>query len=281
MYNALLGSIDLDAKNFYYQNPLDSHGPRYPWHACPCCVGNIPRTLLMIPTWTYVKGADGLYVNLFIGSTINVEKVAGTNVQMIQKTEYPWSGKVSITVNPETPKRFKVYVRMPNRATSELYTPAPEVKEFESASVAASASSQTFAVEKGYAVFDREWKAGDRIELVLPMEVQRIKASDKIAATKGQVALRYGPLIYCVEAADQELGKVLSPQAPLTTEWKGDLLGGVTVIKGAWADGSPLTAIPYYARDNRISERQDTEGESSSRGRSRRGINSSVWMKDQ
>jgi DUF1680 family protein len=281
MYNALLGSVDLEARNFYYQNPLDSRGPRYPWHACPCCVGNIPRTLLMIPTWTYVKGDDGLYVNLFIGGTINVEKVAGTDVQMVQKTDYPWSGKVSITVNPETPKRFKIYVRMPNRTTSELYTSTPEVKGLQSITMAASSTPQSFTADRGYTVFDREWKAGDRIELVLPMEIQRIKASEKIAATKGQVALRYGPLIYCVEAADQELGKTLSPDASLTTEWKGDLLGGVTVIKGTWADGSPLTAIPYYARDNRIPERQDTEGEGGSRSRGRRGINSSVWIKDQ
>ena len=74
---------------------------RYPWHACPCCVGNIPRTLLMIPTWTYAKGNDGIYVNLFIGSTINVENIAGTDIEMVQKTDYPWSGKVAITVNPK------------------------------------------------------------------------------------------------------------------------------------------------------------------------------------
>ncbi|HEX5397957.1 MAG TPA: beta-L-arabinofuranosidase domain-containing protein, partial [Verrucomicrobiae bacterium] len=67
MYNALLGSTDLDGKNFYYDNPLTSNRARYPWHNCPCCVGNIPRTLLMVPTWAYVKSDDGIYANLFIG----------------------------------------------------------------------------------------------------------------------------------------------------------------------------------------------------------------------
>jgi len=280
MYNALLGSVDLEAKNFYYQNPLDSRGPRYPWHGCPCCVGNIPRTLLMLPTWTYVKSDDGLYVNLFVGSTINVEKVAGTDVQMVQKTDYPWSGDVSITVNPAKSKKFSIRIRVPDRSVSELYTPAPECDGITSLSV--NGKKVKPKMEKGYAVITRTWKAGDKIDLVLPMSIQRIKASEKIAATKGQVALRYGPLIYCVEAADQELGKVLSPQAPLTTEWKGDLLGGVTVIKGTWADGSPLTAVPYYVRDNRITEtRSNTGGEGAPRGRVRRGINSSVWLKDQ
>ncbi len=101
MYNALLGSIDLEGRNFYYDNPLSSSWPRYPWHVCPCCVGNIPRTLLMVPTWTYVKSEDGIYVNLFIGSTIKVENVAGMDVEMVQKTNYPWDGKVLIKVNPE------------------------------------------------------------------------------------------------------------------------------------------------------------------------------------
>src|SRR5450756_1222507 len=81
MYNALLGSIDNEGKNFYYTNPLSCSKPRDAWHVCPCCVGNIPRTLLMIPTWTYVKSDDGLYVNMYVGSTINVEKVAGTDIQ--------------------------------------------------------------------------------------------------------------------------------------------------------------------------------------------------------
>jgi len=276
LYNALLGSIDLEGRNFYYDNPLDSRGPRYPWHVCPCCVGNIPRTLLMIPTWTYVKGKDGLYVNLFIGSTINVEKVAGTNVQMVQETDYPWSGKVSITVNPETAKRFSVYVRVPNRTTSELYTPTPQVNGLESIAVNGAPIQPT--IEKGYAVITRDWKAGDKINLVLPMKVQRIKASDKIAATAGKVALRYGPLLYSAEAADQSVDKVLAPESALTTEWKSDLLGGVMVVKGTWADGSALTAVPNYARDNRLSQ-----GGSASMPQSRRGpraVSSIVWLKD-
>ncbi len=56
-YNALLGSLDLEGRNFYYDNPLDSNVPRYPWHTCPCCVGNIARTLLMLPTWMYAQGS--------------------------------------------------------------------------------------------------------------------------------------------------------------------------------------------------------------------------------
>jgi DUF1680 family protein len=226
----------------------------------------------MLPTWTYAASADGVYVNLFIGSTITVEEVAGTDVQMIQKTDYPWSGDVSLTVNPEIEKRFSVRIRVPNRSVSELYAGTPQSDGITSISV--NGSAITPPVDKGYAVISRRWRAGDKIDLKLPMKIQRIKAGDKIEATKGQVALRYGPLIYSAERVDQDLDNILSPESALTAEWKGDLLGGVMVIKGTWADGSVLTAIPNYARGNRDASDQSDR-------RDRGTISSSVWLKDQ
>ncbi|MEJ2701312.1 MAG: glycoside hydrolase family 127 protein [Sedimentisphaerales bacterium] len=274
LYNALLGSIDLQGKNFYYDNPLDERRPRYDWHVCPCCVGNIPRVLLRLPTWMYAKSDDGIYVNLFIGSTVAIENVAGTNVTMAQATNYPWSGEVSITVNPEQSKRFSIRVRIPNREVSELYTATPNADGITSISVNGSAVQPP--IEKGYAVITRIWKAGDKIDLVLPMKVQRIKGSAKIEATTGKVALRYGPLIYCAERVDQKLDSTLRADAILTTDWRADLLGGMTTIEGDWADGSTLTAIPYYARSNRG---PDPSTESGRRGR--RDLISSVWLNDQ
>ena len=203
LYNALLGSIDLEGRNFYYQNPLDCRRPRYDWHVCPCCVGNIPRTLLMLPTWTYAKSDDSIYVNLFIGSTVTVENVAGTNVEMVQKTDHPWSGDVSITVHPKEQKNFSIRIRVPNRSVSELYAGAPQSDGITSISV--NGSAITPSIEKGYTVIKRLWKAGDKIDLKLPMKVQRIKGLDKIEATKGRVALRYGPLIYSAERIDQDM----------------------------------------------------------------------------
>ena len=252
MYNALLGSLDLEARNFFYDNPLTSAQKRYPWHVCPCCVGNIPRTLLMVPTWTYVKGKDALYVNQFIGSTINVEQVAGTDVEMVQQTEYPWSGTVSITVNPKTAAKFAVGVRVPDRHTSALYTPVPEVRGLSSLAVNGKAVKPE--LENGYAVLRRRWTAGDRIDLVVPLAPQRITADERIAPDRGLVALRYGPLIYNVERADQpDLNLGLAADA-LSAEWRPDFLQGVVVLKGKWQDGSPLTAIPNFARNNRDAE---------------------------
>jgi uncharacterized protein len=250
MYNALLGSLDLDAKNFFYTNPLSSAQARYAWHVCPCCVGNISRTLLMMPTWTYVRGDDGLYVNMFVGSTIKVENVVGTDVEMIQKTDYPWNGSISMTVNPKVSKEFTVYVRVPNRTTSELYTPTPVVNGLKSISV--NGKPVTVKVQNGYAAIRRTWKKGDKIDVVLPMEIQMVKADDKIEADRGRVALRYGPLIYNVETSDgQDINKAIA-SGPLSLEWRPEFLKGVMVIKGKWEDGSPLLAIPNYARLNRL-----------------------------
>ena len=248
MYNALLGGVDLAGKSFCYTNPL-VNTERTLWHVCPCCVGNIPRTLLMMPTWAYVKSKDGIYVNLFIGSRIRVGKIAGTDVEMVQKTEYPWKGTVAITVNPRERRTFSVYVRVPNRNTSKLYTETPVLSGVRSFSV--NGKHITPQIEKGYAVVTREWKAGDRIELELPLEPQRVAADGRIRADLGTVALKYGPLVYNVETADQQdIDQPLS-DAPLRAEWRPDLLGGVMVILGTWKDGSAMTAIPNFARMNR------------------------------
>ena len=206
MYNALLGSTDLAGVNFYYTNPLDANVGRAPWHTCPCCVGNIPRTLLMMPTWVYAKSADGVYVNLFVGSTITLENVAGTDVEMVQATDYPWSGKLALTVNPKTPKNFSLRIRVPDRGVSSLYRSTPDANGI--TSIAVNGQTVKPAIEKGYAVITRAWKAGDKVDVMLPMKVQRVHASEKIEDTRNKVALRYGPLVYNIEQVDQDITKV-------------------------------------------------------------------------
>ena len=274
MYNALLGSISLDGKSFYYDNPLNSSTSRYAWHVCPCCVGNIPRTLLMIPTWTYVKSKNGLYVNMFIGSTIDVGEVSGTNVTMIQKTDYPWSGKVSFIVNPEKPEEFTIYIRVPDRSTSLLYTPFPLVKGLNRVIVNGRDIPQK--VINGYAEIKRTWSAGDKIDIEMPMEIQTIEADRRIEADRGRVALRYGPLIFNVEQADQPDIEKYIGLGPLAAEWRGDLIGGVMTLKGTWDDGTPLVAIPNFARNNRnaLKATYSPPGEYSEGG-------SIVWIKKQ
>lgn len=248
LYNALLGSVDLDARNYTYENPLQG-GQRYRWHTYPCCVGNIPRALLMAPTWTYVKDNDALFANLFIGSRVNVGKVAGSTVEVVQDTNYPWDGHVRFTINPEAATTFTLNIRVPDRTTSELYVAQPAARGIQNVQI--NGRSVAVRIVDGYAVLRRTWRAGDKVDIDLPLPVQRVTADRRVVATRGQVALKRGPLVYNVETADQPTIDLALSNEPLSTRWQPDLLGGIQTIEGSWADGSKMTAIPNFARLNR------------------------------
>ena len=250
LYNALLGSVDLPAHNFTYTNPLETDEARYPWHVCPCCVGNIPRVLLMLPTWMYARADDGVYVNLFAGSTVDVGQVAGCDLQMVQTTDYPWDGKVSITVNPSSSAKFAVHIRSPRREVSTLYKAVPDSDGLMSLAI----NNQPIESEvgpDGYVSINRSWTPGDKITFELPLKIQQVTASEQVASTRGRVALQRGPLIYDIESVDQNVNDSLGQSASLTTEWSPELLGGIVSIHGTFKDGKPLLAIPNYARANR------------------------------
>jgi DUF1680 family protein len=263
MYNALGGSLALDGQNFYYDNPLDARVLRYPWHSVPCCVGNMPRTLLMMPTWMYSKGPNAIQVNLFVGSRVMVENIAGMDVELVQTTDYPWREKVSIVVNPTVARsaqarsgaaaasgRFAMRIRMPQADVSSLYTATPPLTAGLGA-VTVNGQRVTPTIKEGYAEILRTWKKGDRIDFELPLPAHYIRASDKVEATRGKVAIRRGPLVYNLEQVDQDVTQVVDTRAPLSTEWRPDLLGGVMVVKGRFVGGSPFMAIPNFVRVNR------------------------------
>ncbi len=86
------------------------------------------------------------------------------------------------------------------------------------------------------------------------MEVQRITPDPRIKADANLIALQYGPLIYNVETVDQHNLDMALSSEPLQAEWRPDLLGGVMVITGKWQDGTPMLAIPNYARMNRVAQ---------------------------
>ncbi len=129
----------------------------------------------MMPTWVYAKSADGVYVNLFVGSTITLENVAGTDIEMVQDTDYPFSGKLSLTVNPKEPKSFSLRIRMPNHDVSSLYRSSPKADGL--TSIAVNGHAVKPAIENGYAVIARSWKAGDKVDA---------GAADESAAGAGQ-----------------------------------------------------------------------------------------------
>ncbi len=250
IYNNLLGSISEDGETFYYQNPLDSNKVRYPWHGCPCCVGNIPRTLLALKDEAYTLGRDGktLYADHFLSMEGCVGKLSGTSVAVRQETDYPWGGSVKFTLSPEKPAAFAFAFRIPNRTESRLYTAEPYLGgKFE---LSVNGGKVKAEVRNGYAVVERTWKAGDEVELVVPMDVQRIRCDSRVAANRGRVALQRGPIVYNFEQRDQEI-PLDETGVPISAEYKpvrvDGLFGGYFALKGD--DG--LVAVPNYARLNR------------------------------
>jgi len=248
-----MGSLDLEGNNYTYTNPLTQDFKRYDWHTVPCCVGNIARTMLTLPTWMYAKNSDNLYINLFIGSTVTVDEIGAGSVEIVQHTDYPWNGHVAITVNPTAAEEFTIKIRVPDRSVSTCYTMSPDINGITSISVNGEAISPT--ISQGYAAISRTWQAGDTIEFELPIGLQRVEANNKVWSDRDRVALQYGPLIYNHETVDLNGANPLSlnigPDASLSTRWDASLLGGVTVIEGKFSDGTALVAIPNYARNNR------------------------------
>jgi hypothetical protein len=257
LYNNILGAIELSGTNFYYQNPLNETKARYPWHVCPCCVGNVPRALLAIKDLLYSVNPERteLYLSHYVDSEATLPNIGGVSLRIRQTTRYPWDGDVAVTLHPARAVAFTLKLRIPDRTESELYSAAPDLGgRF---AVRVNGQPQSPSIERGYIALRGEWKDGDRIELSLPMQVQRVKADPRVLANSGRVALQYGPLVYNVESVDLPTGKnldtlALAADASLRTEWDGTLLGGVLAIRGAFDDGTPFRAIPNYARMNRF-----------------------------
>jgi len=271
LYNGLISGVSLDGNSFFYQNPLESMGRRgrSPWFGVACCPGNITRFMASVPGYVYALGNDTLYVNLFAGGEAEI-KLGDRTVKMTQQTRYPWDGRVKISVDPGTPASFSIKVRIPgwarNEATpSDLYRFADTMNE----PVKLDVNGKPVAIEldKGYVALTREWKAGDAIDLDLPMPVRRVVANTKVTADRGRVAIQRGPIVFAAEGIDYTDRKVRDLMLPdsgkLTAEFEPNLLNGVEVVNGsavALAYGSAgkltrheekFTAIPYYAWDNR------------------------------
>jgi hypothetical protein len=173
--------------------------------------------------------------------------VGGTPLRIEQETDYPWRGEVLLRLKPARAAEFTLKIRIPHRGESELYTVRPDpVGAFE---LKVNGEVQSGPVENGYVSVRRTWNAGDRVELSLPMDVQRIYADPRVTADRGRVALQRGPMVYSVEDVDNggdARSLVLGPGVSLRAAWEEDLLGGVMAIRG---DG--IMAVPNFARQNR------------------------------
>ena len=267
LYNGFLSGVSLDGTKFFYVNPLESPGNhhREAWFGCACCPVNVVRLVPSIPGYVYATDADGIYVNLYMAGRATVKRDGGA-VALRQETRYPWDGKVKLTVEPAKSGRFTLALRIPAWAqgetgTGDLYRMAA-VQGAAGPAVSVNGKPAEAAERRGgYARVSREWQKGDVVELDLPMPVRRVYANPKVKDDAGRVALQRGPVVYCLEGADNGpalLHTYLPADASLQAEHRADLLGGVTVLKGKGMTRretgdlpADLVAVPYCAWDHR------------------------------
>jgi DUF1680 family protein len=262
LYNGAISGVSLDGKRFFYANPLESSGDvaRQQWFDCACCPPNIARLLASLGHYVYSQSEREAWVHLYIQGQGELD-VGGQRVAIEQKTAYPWKPKVTLRIRPQQPARFTLCLRIPG------WCRAPQAK------LLGRPLRLTPLVRGGYARIERVWKPGDRLELLLPMPVERIEAHPAVAAAAGRVALQRGPLVYCLEGADNgaHLDDLFLPRdARLTAKFDDGLLGGVTRIGGrarridrsGWKDAlylparartkaARLEAVPYCVWNNR------------------------------
>ncbi|MDP7302400.1 MAG: glycoside hydrolase family 127 protein, partial [Pirellulaceae bacterium] len=173
-----------------------------------------------------------------------------------------WDGTVTVGVEPETPGKFDLCLRIPSWAQgrplpSDLYRFADPASVDWTVTVNGQAVDSR-ELDKGYVRIERNWRGGDVVRLHLPMPVRRIYAHENVKYDRGRVALMRGPVVYCLEGVDHGpsvLSIVLPNESKITSEHRADLLGGVTVLRGkGLADDRQsveFTAVPYYAWQNR------------------------------
>ncbi len=269
IYNGFLSGISMEGDRFFYPNRLESvHGAsRAAWFGCACCPSNVVRFVPSIPGYVYSHKDGQIYVDLFIGGTGTIQ-LADQTVKLTQNTDYPWNGKVRITVEPDSPAEFAVNVRIPGWARNEV-VPSDlyhflEDRDVKPVLKVNGAKAQPKMV-KGHARIKRRWKKGDVIELDLPMSVRRVLAHENVKDDRGKVALQHGPIVYCVEGVDVKEGLVLplilDDDRELTAKYERNLLNGLVTVSGKAnivrrrLDGTPektdeivnFKAIPYYA----------------------------------
>ena len=278
LYNGLISGVGLDGKSFFYTNAMqirdgfshpDIERERAGWFTCSCCPTNVVRLMPSIPGYIYAQNGKDVYINLFISGTGDM-KVNNKDLKITQQNNYPWDGALTFTVDPATSMALNLKIRIPgwaqNQAVpSDLYSyAAPASKKIE---IKLNGKPVDYQMQNGYAVITQKWKKGDKVEMNLPMDVQRVIATDKLTEDTGKIALQRGPVMYCAEWKDNN-GKasniIIPPNTVFTAAYDANLLNGVTVLKGdvrtvevdargqnISTANKTMTAIPYYSWANR------------------------------
>ncbi len=272
LYNGVISGVSLSGDKFFYDNPLASDGghERAPWFGCACCPGNVTRFMASVPNYAYAVNNKDIYVNLYVEGNARI-KTENNEVELIQKTKYPWEGDVEMTVNPLTTGKFALKLRVPGWAKNQptpfdLYQYVdganPEVK------ISVNGKEVKKKMQDGYAVVDRDWKQGDKVTIQMDMPVRRVQAHPEVKYDEGLLCMERGPVLYALESIDQPkeyLFDIVIPRnSKINAHYEKDLLKGVVVLDGdAYAvekdsaSGNQIEkqftfkAVPYSTWNNR------------------------------
>lgn len=273
LYNGALDGLSLSGDRFFYGNPLASRGQHYrrEWFGTACCPANIARLVASLGNYIYAKSDDAIYVNLFVGSNTTIPLKTG-NVAVKMETNYPWSSKMTIAIDPVKKGKFKVYLRIPQwsqgkTVPGDLYSFGGAGKFVVPIVLGVSGQDAKAIKESGYYVIDRVWQKGDKIEYEIGMGTNYVIAREELKQDKGRIAIQRGPIVYCIEGADNN-GKAWNVIVPEDTKFETidykvldepvkALTAEVPVVT-VGEDGLSLKtekkkiiAIPYYTWANR------------------------------
>jgi DUF1680 family protein len=274
LYNSVLSGISLDGTKFLYTNPL-SFSDDLPFsqrwskdrvsyiRKSNCCPPNVVRTIAEINNYAYSISDKGVYFNLYGGNTLDTRLKDGSVVKISQETNYPWDGHIQVTLDQVPGKAFSLFMRIPGWANGAAIL------------VNGKPFPNTRLVAGEYAELNTKWKKGDKIALTLPMEVKLLEANPLVEETRNQVAVKRGPVVYCVESVD--MGKnqdIFSLSIPADIQLSPKLIkiqnsdimsleGTAKLVQGAdWKNQlyqevskdnktTQIKLVPYYTWGNR------------------------------
>lgn len=266
LYNGLISGVSLDGGRFFYPNPLESIGQhqRQPWFGCACCPSNVSRFIPSLPGYVYAVQDADVFVNLFMANNSNLQ-VNGKKLNLVQETNYPWSGNVKIQVNPSSRQQFNIKIRIPGWVTNQVapsdlyqYTDRKNL----SYTVRVNGNTVESEIENGYFIVSKRWKKGDVVDVHFDMEPRTVKAHSEVEADRGRIAIERGPLVYCAEWPDNDfsvLSIIMNQKPKFELIERPDLLEGLTQLKTdaqilsynpegkIEVEDVKLTMIPYYA----------------------------------
>jgi hypothetical protein len=274
LYNSVLASISLDGTKFFYVNPLRTvrelpfrlrwSRERQPYIGCFCCPPNTVRTIAEVSSYAYGIAPGELWVHLYGASTLDTRIPNGKRIAVTQDTDYPWDGTVRLRIDAAPREELAIKLRVPAWA--------------DGAEITVSGAGLEQKPQPGsYFEIRREWNDGDVIELRLPMRVRKLEANPLVEEARGQIAVKRGPIVYCLESHDVPEGVRLdnivlpleAPLAPRRTEiagahlvaLEGEALDRATpewrageLYREAGPSGAKkarVRLVPYYAWGNR------------------------------